>query len=1328
MKTSLTVLLLLSMLLQTTAEIPYTQPVPFAAGSAPRNVSPVRMAPRCEKYRVAYGSKVLEFNEEGVFRVRSNGQELVNFYLFFHSRFNRWLPVSDKKVIDRRFLSEPEKKRYTWSMKFPIHSNVSRSETAGYADYRQVLTVKGNRMIFEMEYNLPEGETFGFQPGHVSMTINTMVCKERKILMTGKKDRKIETLSPPPGKAQFLTLNRMFDSAAIGANDPLAELSISDFLPGKLQALVSKKQDFLFRLFFAEKQKKLTFSLDFGKVLPPSARQNSGSYGGIHFLENDALHVPDFNSPDNNLIQNSSFESGLRYYTVTGRFCARNNLPLEITGKEAKFGKRSLQMTIRRNDRRAGSFTTFAIPASKDAFYTLSFYAKAEKPGMLVKFFATTARWGTFPSLKSLRITPGKWQRYSCTFRQPNNGISITFGAEYTGSDPQAKIWFDGLKLEKSRTATNYIEPKLSVELRTSASDHFLAEGSPVNAVLHLYGRPGLAGNVSVTVRDCFHREFWKCTLPFSLGKEGSAALPLDLEKSTANGLYILTADFKFTDGSGYTDYFRFARMKFLDNTHRNKEIFGNQIRMNVFNRDKIMERMMRIGIGSTSYTEKQEDYELLKRYRVSDNGRGMAERIRIQGRETNPFKVGNRTYIRDFNKVDRVTPEIERLVEEGASDAAASSPWVEKWFLSGENGAGRYDLLLPTRRFKEFAKLLHAVYRGVKRFDPGKTVLLDGGPTNMNPVSGIRYIDDMLTACNTVDPKIRFDMLAIHPYRETPEHPDLDSDTAALLAVMKKHGYGDTPVLWNEGAYYTPYNLPEWGLNPHFGCTTDHYRLYSVSYDMGWGEYISAAYTARSWLVALKYRKNIHSLNVWSLWNMLDADLTPMQLQTVSNTLGQLLGNAGFFRDVRFAPQIRCYVFKDEQKRPVAALWSHIREVDHGREKAPEAIFNFNGVLESARDINNNQIASSSGTFAITSMPLFLIGKPGSEEKFCQALSEGSLRGQTALPLGIAIAVQDPANAKVTVTNLLDRPFRGEWDIAGKKWNLELPGAGKCNFRIPLPEPLTETKITSFRLPSVWKSGKDFLKQDFSFNGFLCGKVSSGFRYDDPAAWSAIPAIPLTTRLIHNYSTHGTRRFKVKHLKPFGTPGDLEAAIQTAWNDEHFFLCITVADDKFFPAPDDSKRTVAGGWNYDSIQLYFDTLCDARSRETRGHDGNDYNYDVIPVSENRAVVYRRIAPEQQLANGLLAPKPDMIDPSVQCKFIRLANGYCCRLSFPRRLLEPMQFETNGTIGFSIQVNDNDGEQLRSSLSLNNEPESCWMNPHLYPVMLLGKEKKEKKQ
>ncbi len=78
---------------------------------------------------------------------------------------------------------------------------------------------------------------------------------------------------------------------------------------------------------------------------------------------------------------------------------------------------------------------------------------------------------------------------------------------------------------------------------------------------------------------------------------------------------------------------------------------------------------------------------------------------------------------------------------------------------------------------------------------------------------------------------------------------------------MLARHGYKTAPVYWNEGVYNCPWHIPEWGLDVHRGCSTDHWRCGTPSYHMGWAERISAAYSALSWLVALKYSDRVKQL-----------------------------------------------------------------------------------------------------------------------------------------------------------------------------------------------------------------------------------------------------------------------------------------------------------------------------------------------------------------------------------------------------------------------------------------------------------------------------------
>ena len=54
-----------------------------------------------------------------------------------------------------------------------------------------------------------------------------------------------------------------------------------------------------------------------------------------------------------------------------------------------------------------------------------------------------------------------------------------------------------------------------------------------------------------------------------------------------------------------------------------------------------------------------------------------------------------------------------------------------------------------------------------------------------MLPSGGIAETDHLLAETNKLG--VKFDMIGIHPYRDTPESPDLDADTVLLFKMLKK-------------------------------------------------------------------------------------------------------------------------------------------------------------------------------------------------------------------------------------------------------------------------------------------------------------------------------------------------------------------------------------------------------------------------------------------------------------------------------------------------------------------------------------------------------------
>jgi len=1054
------------------------------------------------------------------------------------------------------------------------------------------------------------------------------------------------------------------------------------------------------------------FRLDIRNTSAESLKA-SDTFAGVNFWQSDRLHVPDYGKC-RNLAQNSSFEAGLRYYAlfkVWANFKNRGKPVFSVDENVAKFGNNSLMINAFKGDD-TGYLSTFAIPVVEGKKYTVSFYAKGNKKGLWINTRIVTGIWLEFPKSPGCHAPTNDWTRNSFTITAPNRALTFLIQAAYHGDDPSGEgtVWIDGLQIEEGDAVTDYVEKPLSSILLTSNPDNFLSvEDKKVDARLKITAPSNTAGKVTCGIEDFFYRKIWEQSFDFKTDAQGLAVVNLPIEHLLGKGLYVVRADYELSNGYKDTDYYRISRMEFLKNTHKNKNIFatnGTWTR-SLRGRD-LLKRLRDIGFGSVNYGDmnNKEYFDGIAEYGIAHNDTGMLD---------------GKPVIEGLRELESVSPELEKKLEDACYEKAKAYPWVNSWMLGSEL-EGRFELN-KKGNFKDFAKLEIAFYKGVKRFDPNKKAYL-GGSCNMQPQNGTRFVDQYLEAANEVNGKIKFDGVTIHPYRTMPENPDLDDDAAVFFAMLDKHGYKAAPVYWDEGIYYTYYNIPEWGLDPHKGCSTDHYSAGCPSYHMGWGERISAAYFARSWLVALKYQDRVKAFNGWCGWMYMDAYLTPLALQKIPNTLGMLLGNAVFKKDIRFAPETRCYVFEDEKQRPVAALWSYNPKVDRGYEESPVARFNFEGQTFEIIDLMENERSVKSDTkgftdIPVTPFPVFIRGKAGELESLCRAIQNGRIIDSDKAVVRITAKPSNASELEVEFRNLVTREYQGQADIKLQdkvmEQKIRLKEKGVENVTIPMPEKIPFDRIAEIKLPVTLKEeGGKPLAVDLSFKAFAVKKLKGKITVTGNAGdWNDIPAIQITNRSISTdkdaSGLHGN--ISPDKLEKVGYPGDHEAEYQMAWDDDNLYLRVNVTDDKFF-----HKKT---GWYNDSLQVYIDTLCDARSKETRGFDGNDYNYDFFPNEDGTLTAFRRYAPEQQQAGGLFAPKPNMVEPEVKWTFKKTEKGYVYEIAFPQRLIVPLRLEAGSVSGFAIYINDHDGTYLKSALTTTPPGTGGYMNPHLYPVMVL---------
>jgi len=102
--------------------------------------------------------------------------------------------------------------------------------------------------------------------------------------------------------------------------------------------------------------------------------------------------------------------------------------------------------------------------------------------------------------------------------------------------------------------------------------------------------------------------------------------------------------------------------------------------------------------------------------------------------------------------------------------------------------------------------------------------------------------------------------------------------------------------VFWPEGMHYGPYTIPQWGIESASWLPPACWYYGALSYDMGWTEKVSAAWRARSWLVALKHQDRIKSFMSAAHVNNFEMDihLTPFATQKIPrlySTKSQIFG-----------------------------------------------------------------------------------------------------------------------------------------------------------------------------------------------------------------------------------------------------------------------------------------------------------------------------------------------------------------------------------------------------------------------------------------------------
>ena len=1286
----------------------------------------VRSMPRIEGSSIVCGNKVMTFGTDGKIKISADGVFLGELYCYYSvvrkkdgkcwwGCFDRNAGTMKRKGDLFEWELRRQVEKYTWK---GAEQKVSITPEG-------LIKVEFTHLVFdhpELKLRDPAGSLW--------FMVNNRIAVNAKHTFNG-----LPFTIPEDGVVKLDHRDKKNFNLTYFAGDPSKEIRIlcdksSIYWLNARSYPAQNQSRFTFNLYKGGKTGVIFFDLRQGVAVKGSNELRAG----IDFKKIEDLELPD--GSRRNLLPNSSFERGLECYRLrhTNTNFRWGWKSFRVQDKEVYAGNNALEFYALRAKQSPGddfrrlncthNVTTASLILAPGT-YTFSLYAKCS-PGekaqvniWIPNYFAGSGY--TTNNRKHIGKLPvaDQWGRRSFTFGiDRTRPVEFHMNAACLGKG-DCKVWIDAIQLEKGNRATAYDPPAVEGRLLTSEKRNFVNASEPVRGrLLITSAKPGVTGSVKVRVKNFFSEILLDRTFSFKTDAKGTASVELPLDKLPGLGLFMVRADYTLADGSKNFDHHRYARVRYLDNTNPLSRVFGFHYGSPEVSSDypDVLERWQQLGVGARffHYRYNKEIFDLEKKHNIAPGFGYLFSFTRVVRSKITGFAIADsdkqeaylkpddpKILIRDHNADSNgfPTPEYLEKFKNAVSKVVAKYPHVPMWLPDGEATA-RFPIEWWSKEgtaeqcAKIRALILKAFAEGVRKANP-KALALQGTPCNMRPGGGIAEIDMLLRESGKIGG--RFDVIGIHPYRATPENPDLDSDAALLLKVLARHGYVKTPVIWSEMMHWGPYSIPQ--LDTDFQRWGGGRAWYGgfLTYDIAKHEKVSASYYARAWLVALKYAARVVGATAGNFHNncFMDIMMTPYAAQLVPNTLNDLLGNSTFKDDIRFAPYIRTYIFEDAQKRPVAAVWCHREQVDEGVSDAPVAEADFSGTLEGVFDLMNSPRAFTSGKFRfpVSGFPVFFRGKAGTLDRFRQAFRGAAIiSGEGISPVDALVKPAAPDKLRVTLTNHLGTPFKGT--LNGQK--IVIPASGALQLTLPAGKKISAEQIGSVQLPLLLKgeNGSSF-KFPQKFEAFAAKQVPDNVTIDT-IDWSKLPRLPLT------------RQWK----KP-ATSG----IFQTAWNNKGFFLRAQIKDDKFVHV---EYKIPGSRWKNDCLQLFLDTLGDARGKKY-GADENDCAYAIFPnAAGNKGSFFVFRPVDQQLGLGSQGPRSQSFMPDVPCKFSRRDGMLTYELFIKAAYMLPVKLREGYCFGIGLFAPDSSkGDSVNGALTLAEDGGACSDRPHVWPLLLL---------
>ncbi|MBC2602746.1 sugar-binding protein [Puniceicoccus vermicola] len=1004
--------------------------------------------------------------------------------------------------------------------------------------------------------------------------------------------------------------------------------------------------------------------------------------------ENPSTYV-DLYPGNRNMVWNPGFELGMNgwMYNFFG-----NQYDFGINTPGIRFGSGidgSAAMLLSNNN----SLVSGSMPLEEGKSYTLSAYAKALADDAQLSLFVIDPGWNVFRK-GNVNLTTGEWRRVSFHFRWNESSLRDKFYARFDGR----QVLLDNVQLEEG-DLSEYDAGILQAGLVSSSRNFFLqGEQNPeLNLKILANSQKYDSVRAFVVVRDAWGNSVGSSQFNVEIG-EGENVVPLSLP---GESLGVFDIEAKVEDFVGNLLVRCESRYAVLQEARFSDDpigIFSSAIEIPKLPDWMIAEELTvwrMLGVQSFRSFFNHGNQEGLTTN--SDLIESIRRRLELQmegGMTSALFCVGVIPHSIRSEVLDAEILSNELLSQYTEYLRGVVTPLrgqVKYWEILNEPNIWRYrsgpKQGVKTMPPEKYAQILKVSYETIKEIDPQLQVV--GGCLNGADFS---YLQEFLDLGGSE----YMDVFSYHSYRASPDLPDVYADLLRFKNMLSSAGFTG-PVI-NSEQYF---GADKFIMAAHDSEAIRNYfspdereleaaskiiRNYLYHSALGIPYYL---FTPPGTLFRYGGYDRYYLYYAFGLYN----------------AATRFLVDAGIAEEIEVGSAMRSFLFPDAQTGPLLTV-NTVGDFDTDGQMTIAAS------CVKVFDPMGNEIASGElkKSFPLSPLPVYLRFPEGTKVSEIEAfLREAEILG-LGEPFTAELRMIDSDTLGISISNRLNKTIGGRVELTNLPfgWSLD---SSMADFESLQPGEETviefegDLKISAgerYSLTALIQSeDKAFVRKEMSFSPLMISRNDAIVSDGDLSEWNQAQWVTLG----ENHRTV----FDPK--KTYGGEEDLSASLGLAWSPEYLAIAVVVKDDLHV-----TPNSPSAAWKFDSLQLYFDQRNNA-SIGNDFYDGDDVSYAISSIDgEHYAWLEKnsegRYVGEANQAQGL--------DREVEVSVVRGEDGVTVyEILIPRVCLPQVDFSSGQVFGFSLIINDNDGEGRAQALTLTPAGTQPFERPYLYHDVFL---------